>query len=77
MKKTFSQLKHMAQNGKAKVLAVGSAVVVGTTNAMAAIPTVDLAEADTAITQAGGAMITLSITILGLALVIGFISRRR
>ena len=44
--------------------------------AMAAPVTVDLTDAETSITNAGTAMIALAVTILGIAIVWGFLHKR-
>ena len=67
MKKFFSSIS-------TKVLGL---FAVGTASAMAAPVTVDLTDATTSITNAGNAMVLLAVAILGFAIVIGFISRRR
>jgi len=66
MKKFFSKI----------LLAIGFASALVTSSS--AVPVaVDLADATTSIVNVGNAMVLLGVTILGFALVIGFISRRR
>ena len=56
---------------------ISALFAVATASVMAAPVTVDLADANTSLTNVGTAMITLAITVLGFALVLGFISRRK
>ena len=67
-------MKRIITSSKAKLTAF--AVVASTTVINAAPVTVDLADAETSISNAGGAMIGIAVIMLGFALVIGFLKRR-
>ena len=64
----------MFKSFKAKAVALFGAV--GTAVASATPITVDLSDAETSITNAGTAMIALAVTILGIAVVWGFLRKR-
>jgi cell division GTPase FtsZ len=64
----------MFKSFKTKLVALFGAI--GTAAAVAAPVTVDLSDAETSITNAGTAMIGLAVTILGIAVVWGFLRKR-
>ena len=64
----------MFKSFKSKLVAVSAAI--GTAIASAAPVAVDLSDAQSSITNAGTAMIGLAVTILGIAVVWGFLRKR-
>jgi len=69
-------MRKMFSSAKAKLGLIGGAVALGASSAMADTIDVDLTDATTSITNAGTAMVALAVTMLGIALVYGFIRRR-
>jgi hypothetical protein len=59
-----------------KYILASVAVVLGAIQANAALPTVDLTEATTAVEGAGTAMVGLAVVMLGIAIVYGFVRKR-
>ena len=74
IKKNYLKGELMFNSFKSKMFAVFSAI--GTAFASAAVVDVDLTDAETSITNAGTAMIALAVTILGIAIVWGFLKKR-
>lgn len=64
----------MFKTFKSKLVAVSTAI--GTAVASAAPISVDLSDAESSVTNAGAAMIGLAVTILGIAVVWGFLRKR-
>ena len=64
----------MFKTFKSKMVAVFSAI--GTAVASAAPISVDLSDATSSITSAGSSMVALAVTILGIAIVWGFLRKR-
>ena len=71
---TFSQMKHAVNNTKGKVLAVGSAVLLGATQSQAALA-VDTTAIMLDITTAGVAGLAIALAVAGIAIGVNLVRK--